>query len=138
VIVGGSVNRGVVSTCSYEARKYGVHSAMPMARALKLCPQAIVLKGNPQYYQHYSNIVTEIIASRVPLFQKASIDEFYCDLTGMDRFFNVSEYTRKLREEIIEKTGLPISCGLASSKFISKIATNEAKPNGFLEVPHGK
>ncbi len=138
VIVGGSANRGVVSTCSYEARKFGVHSAMPMATAMKLCPQAIVLKGTYQQYSHYSKMVTDIIASKVPLFQKASIDEFYCDLTGMDRFFNVSQYTQQLRTFIMKETGLPISCGLSSAKFISKMATNEAKPNGFLEIPHGK
>ncbi|WP_300601365.1 DNA polymerase IV [Niabella sp.] len=138
VIVGGSATRGVVSTCSYEARKYGVHSAMPMQRAMRLCPQAIVLRGNYEKYSYYSKLVTEIIASKVPLYQKASIDEFYCDLTGMDRFFGVSRYTRQLREYIIKETNLPISCGLSSAKFISKMATNEAKPNGFLEVPHGK
>ncbi len=138
VIVGGSANRGVVSTCSYEARKYGVHSAMPMQRAMRLCPHAVVLRGNHEKYGYYSNLVTEIIASKVPLYQKASIDEFYCDLTGMDRFFGVSQYTRQLREYIIKETNLPISCGLSSAKFISKMATNEAKPNGFLEIPHGK
>lgn len=138
VIVGGTVNRGVVSTCSYEARKFGVHSAMPMQTAMRLCPQAIVVRGSHQQYGHYSRLVTDIIASKVPLFQKASIDEFYCDLTGMDRFFNITQYTKNLREHIIETTGLPISCGLSSAKYISKMATNEAKPNGFLEVPHGK
>jgi DNA polymerase-4 len=138
IIVGGTSNRGVVSTCSYEARKFGVHSAMPMRTAMKLCPHAILLRGTHGQYSKYSRWVTDIISSRVPLFEKASIDEFYCDLTGMDKFFNVSEYTRGLRELIIKETGLPISCGLSSAKFISKIATNEAKPNGFLEVPHGK
>ncbi|HRO69339.1 MAG TPA: DNA polymerase IV [Chitinophagaceae bacterium] len=138
IIVGGSSDRGVVSTCSYEARKFGVHSAMPMRTAVKLCPQAILLRGSMNQYSKYSRWVTDIIASKVPLFEKASIDEFYCDLTGMDKFFKVSQYTRELRELIIKETGLPISCGLSSAKFISKIATNEAKPNGFLEVPHGR
>lgn len=138
IIVGGSRDRGVVSTCSYEARKFGVHSAMPMRTAMKLCPHAVILHGTRGQYTKYSRWVTEIIASKVPLFEKASIDEFYCDLTGMDKFFNVSQYTRDLRELIIKETGLPISCGLSSAKFISKIATNEAKPNGFLEVPHGR
>ena len=138
IIVGGTSDRGVVSTCSYEARKYGIHSAMPMRTAMKLCPHAILLQGTRGQYSKYSRWVTDIIASKVPLFEKASIDEFYCDLTGMDKFFNVSQYTRELREHITSETGLPISCGLSSSKFISKIATNEAKPNGFLEVPHGK
>ena len=138
VIVGGSAERGVVSTCSYEARKFGVHSAMPMKTATRLCPQAIVIRGSGSEYSKYSRIVTEIIASKVPLFEKASIDEFYCDLTGMDKFFGVSQYTRELRESIIRETGLPISCGLASAKFIAKMASNEAKPNGFLEVPNGR
>ncbi|MBZ4188628.1 DNA polymerase IV [Niabella beijingensis] len=138
VIVGGSAKRGVVSTCSYEARKYGVHSAMPMQTAMRLCPHAVVLRGHYEEYGKYSALVTDIIASKVPLYQKASIDEFYCDLTGMDRFFGVSQYTRQLREYIIKETRLPISCGLSSAKFISKMATNEAKPNGFLEIPHGK
>lgn len=138
IIVGGTSDRGVVSTCSYEARKFGVHSAMPMRTAMKLCPHAILLHGTRGQYSKYSRWVTDIIASKVPMFEKASIDEFYCDLTGMDKFFNVSQYTRELRELIIKETGLPISCGLSSAKFISKIATNEAKPNGFLEVPHGK
>lgn len=138
IIVGGTSDRGVVSTCSYEARKFGIHSAMPMRTAMKLCPHAILLHGTRGQYSKYSRWVTDIIASKVPLFEKASIDEFYCDLTGMDKFFNVSQYTRDLREQIIKETGLPISCGLSSAKFISKIATNEAKPNGFLEVPHGK
>src|SRR5687768_4066599 len=111
---------------------------MPMRTAMKLCPHAILLHGTRGQYSKYSRWVTDIIASKVPLFEKASIDEFYCDLTGMDKFFNVSQYTRDLREQIIKETGLPISCGLSSAKFISKIATNEAKPNGFLEVPHGK
>jgi len=138
IIVGGSSDRGVVSTCSYEARKFGVHSAMPMRTAMKLCPHAILLQGTRGQYSKYSRWVTDIIASKVPMFEKASIDEFYCDLTGMDKFFTVSQYTRELRELIIKETGLPISCGLSSAKYISKIATNEAKPNGFLEVPHGK
>ncbi len=138
IIVGGSAERGVVSTCSYEARKFGVHSAMPMRTAMRLCPQAIIAHGRHSEYSKYSRIVTDIIASKVPLLEKASIDEFYCDLTGMDKFFKVGEYTRSVREDVIRETGLPISCGLSSAKFISKMATNEAKPNGFLEIPRGK
>jgi DNA polymerase-4 len=138
IIVGGTSDRGVVSTCSYEARKFGVHSAMPMRTAMRLCPQAIVLQGTRADYSKYSRLVTEIISSRVPIFEKASIDEFYCDLTGMDKFFNISQYVRDTRELVMKETGLPISCGLSSAKFISKMATNAAKPNGFLEIPHGK
>ena len=137
VLVGGS-DRGVVAACSYEARKFGIHSAMPMKQAKKLCPHAIVVGGTRGEYSRYSRWVTDIIASKVPLFEKASIDEFYIDLTGMDKFFGVSKYTKDLRHHIMKETGLPISCGLSSGKLISKIATNEAKPNGFLEIPHGK
>src|SRR5688572_574162 len=111
---------------------------MPMKKAMQLCPHAIVTSSSRDQYSKYSRWVTDIIASKVPLFEKASIDEFYIDLTGMDKFFGVSGYARELRETIIKETGLPISCGLSSAKFISKMATNEAKPNGFLEIPHGK
>ena len=120
VIVGGSRERGVVTTCSYEARKFGVHSAMPMHTAMKLCPHAIVLPGTRGQYSKYSRWVTDIIASKVPKFEKASIDEFYCDLTGMDKFFNISQYTRELRELIIKETGLPISCGLSSAPVLDR------------------
>jgi DNA polymerase-4 len=137
VVVGG-YERGVVAASSYEARKYGIHSAMPMKKALQLCPDLIVTNASRDQYSKYSRWVTEIIASKVPLFEKASIDEFYIDLTGMDKFFGASKYARELRQYIIDETGLPISCGLSSARFISKMATNEAKPNGFLEIPHGK
>jgi DNA polymerase-4 len=137
VLVGG-YERGVVAACSYEARKFGIHSAMPMKKAMQLCPHAIVTSSSRGDYSKYSRWVTDIIASSVPLFEKASIDEFYIDLSGMDKFFGVSKYAKELRQKITKETGLPISCGLSSAKFISKMATNEAKPNGFLEVPHGK
>ena len=137
VLVGG-YERGVVAACSYEARKFGIHSAMPMKKALQLCPHAIVTNNSRGEYSKFSRWVTEIIASKVPLFEKASIDEFYIDLSGMDKFFGASKYAEELREQIKKETGLPISCGLSSAKFISKMATNEAKPNGFLEVPQGK
>ena len=137
VLVGG-YERGVVAACSYEARKFGIHSAMPMKKALQLCPGAIVTSNSRGEYSKFSRWVTEIIASKVPLFEKASIDEFYIDLSGMDKFFGASLYAKELRDQIIKETGLPISCGLSSAKFISKMATNEAKPNGFLEIPHGK
>ncbi|HWR33502.1 MAG TPA: DNA polymerase IV [Chitinophagaceae bacterium] len=137
VVVGG-FERGVVAACSYEARKYGIHSAMPMKKALQLCQNLIVTNASRAQYSKYSRWVTEIIASKVPMFEKASIDEFYIDLTGMDKFFGTSQYAKELRKHIIDETGLPISCGLSSARFISKMATNEAKPNGFLEIPHGK
>ena len=138
LIVGGDGQRGIVAACSYEARKYGIQSAMPSLTAKRLCPDAIFLKGSYHEYSHYSRMVTDIIAQSVPTYEKASIDEFYVDLTGMDRFFGVSQYTRELREKIIRETGLPISYGLSTSKLVSKMATNEAKPNGYLEIPAGK
>ncbi|MFM7671567.1 MAG: DNA polymerase IV [Bacteroidota bacterium] len=137
VLVGG-YDRGVVAACSYEARAFGIHSAMPMKKALQLCPQAIVTNSSRDQYSKYSAWVTDIIAQRVPSFEKASIDEFYVDLTGMDRYFGVSQFAREIRETVIRETGLPMSGGLASARFISKMATNEAKPNGFLEIEPGK
>jgi len=137
VIVGGSRERGVVSTCSYEARKFGVRSAMPMKTAMKLCPHAILVRGTRGEYSRYSRWVTDIIAAKAPLFEKASIDEFYIDLTGMDRFFDPYKWTIDLRAEIIDKTQLPISFGLGTNKMIAKIATDEAKPNGYIFVQPG-
>ena len=137
VIVGGHNERGVVAACSYEARKFGIHSAMPMKKAMQLCPHAIVLSGSRGDYSKYSRWVTEIIASKAPLFEKASIDEFYLDLTGMDKYFDPYKWSIDLRQHIIDTTQLPISFGLASNKMIAKIATNEAKPNGYLQVMPG-
>jgi DNA polymerase IV len=137
VIVGGSRDRGVVTTCSYEARKFGVRSAMPMKKAMQLCPHATLVRGTRGEYSRYSRMVTEIIAAKAPLFEKASIDEFFIDLTGMDKFFDPFQWTIDLRNEIIEKTGLPISFGLATNKMVAKIATDEAKPNGYLFVEPG-
>ena len=138
IIVGGDGQRGIVAACSYEARKFGIQSAMPALSAKRLCPHAIFLRGSYHDYSYYSRMVTQIIADSVPVYEKASIDEFYIDLSGMDRFFGVSQYTRELREKIIKQTGLPISYGLSTSKLVSKMATNEAKPNGYLEVAAGK
>jgi DNA polymerase IV len=137
VIVGGK-ERGVVAACSYEARKFGIHSAMPSSKARQLCPQAIFVSGTRGEYSRYSRWVTQIIADKAPLFEKASIDEFYIDLTGMEKFFNPLQWTIDLRKEIMEQTGLPISFGLSSSKMMAKIATNQAKPNGYLQIPFGK
>lgn len=137
VIVGGK-ERGVVAACSYEARKFGIHSAMPSVQAAKLCPHAIFLNGNRGAYSKFSRIVTEIIAAQAPKFEKASIDEFYLDLTGMEKYFDPLQWTIGLRQSIMEQTGLPISFGLASSKMMAKMATNSAKPNGFLHIPEGK
>ncbi len=137
VIVGGSKDRGVVTTCSYEARKFGVRSAMPMRTAMKLCPHAILVQGTRGEYSRYSRMVTEIVAAKAPLFEKASIDEFYIDLTGMNKYIDPLQWTIDLRNEIIDKTQLPISFGLATNKMVAKIATDEAKPNGYLFVKPG-
>ena len=138
VIVGGSRERGVVTSCSYEARKFGVRSGMPMKKALELCPHALLARGTRGQYSKFSKWVTDIIAAKAPKFQKASIDEFYLDLTGMDRFFDPFQWTIDLRQQIIDETKLPISFGLASNKLVAKIATDEAKPNGYLFIQHGK
>jgi DNA polymerase-4 len=134
VIIGGISDRGVVSSCSYEARKYGVSSAMPMKMARNMCPDAIVIRGDMELYSNYSNIVTGIIAERAPLYEKSSVDEHYIDLTGMDRFYGCYKWSHELRQYIIKETGLPISIGLSVNKTVSKIATGEAKPNGEIEV----
>jgi DNA polymerase-4 len=134
VIIGGMSDRGVVSSCSYEARKYGVSSAMPMKMARSMCPDAIVIRGDMEMYSNYSNIVTGIIAEKAPVYEKSSIDEHYIDLTGMDRFHGCYKWSHELRQNIIKETGLPISIGLSVNKTVSKIAAGEAKPNGEKEV----
>jgi DNA polymerase IV len=137
VLVGGSGNRGVVAACSYEARAFGIHSAMPMRTARQLCPEAIVVRGDHEHYSYYSHMVTDIIEEAVPAYEKSSIDEFYIDMSGMDRFFGTWQYARELREKIIRETGLPISMGLSENKTVSKVATGEAKPNNHIKVDHG-
>lgn len=138
IAVGGSSERGVVVSCSYEARRFGVKSAMPGKLAKRLCPELIFVRGDMDSYSKFSREVTEIIASEVPLFEKSSIDEFYIDMTGMDRFFGCARYTAELRQKIIKKSSLAISYGLASNKLVSKVATDEAKPNGQLEIANGE
>ncbi len=138
LIVGGSGDRGVVAACSYEARKFGVHSAMPIRLARRLCPEALIIRGDMESYSKYSNLVTEIIKEGTPVFEKASIDEFYIDMTGMDKFFGCSLFVADLRKKVLKESGLPISYGLASNKLISKVATNEVKPNGQIEIPFGE
>ncbi|WP_372776040.1 DNA polymerase IV [Mangrovibacterium sp.] len=134
VIIGGLSDRGVVASCSYEARRSGVHSAMPMRMALNLCREAIVIRGDMDLYSKYSKLVTEVIAEKAPVYEKASIDEHYLDISGLDRFFGAYKWTHELRERIIAETGLPISFGLSVNKTVSKIATGEAKPNGERQV----
>ncbi len=137
VIIGGSADRGVVASCSYEARAFGVHSAMPTRQALQLCPHAILIRGSHGRYGEASREVTDIIHNMVPLYQKTSVDEFYIDYTGMDRYHNAYQHATELRQKIIKDTGLPISFGMASGKTVAKMATNQAKPNGQLLIPHG-
>jgi DNA polymerase-4 len=138
LIVGGSGDRGVVASCSYEARRFGIHSAMPIRLARRLCPEAIIIRGDMESYSKYSRLVTEIMQDSTPLFEKASIDEFYIDLTGMDKFYGCSLFIAGLKKKVMKESGLPISYGLASNKLISKVATNEVKPNGQLEIPFGE
>lgn len=138
VIIGGTSDRGVVASCSYEARKFGVHSAMPSRMARQLCPHAIFIRGDMDQYSKYSRNVTDIIELEAPLFEKASIDEHYLEITGMDKYVkNSMLWTHELREKIIKETGLPISFGLSENKTVSKIATGESKPNGEKQIMHG-
>lgn len=138
ILIGGTGDRGVVASCSYEARKFGIHSAMPMHLARRLCPEAIIIRGDMESYSNYSRLVTAIMQENVPLFEKASIDEFYIDLSGMDKFCGCSLFARELKTLVLKESGLPVSYGLASNKLISKVATGEVKPNGQLEIPFGE
>jgi len=137
LIVGGTGDRGVVSASSYETRAYGVHSGMPMKMARQLCPHATYIRGNAGVYTKYSKQVTEILQSEVPVLEKASVDEFYADLTGMDRFFGCYKFASELRAKVMRESGLPISFGLSVNKMVSKVATNEAKPNNQLKIDIG-
>ena len=137
VLIGGTSDRGVVASCSYEARKFGVHSAMPMKLAKELCPEAIQLRGNTGDYTKYSEMVTEIIQEDMPLYEKTSIDEFYVDLTGMDKFYGCLQMASELRKRIIKETHLPISFGLSQNKTVSKVATGQAKPNNQMKIDYG-
>ena len=135
VIIGGTSDRGVVASCSYEARKFGIHSAMPSRMARQLCPHAIFIRGTMEEYSKYSHIVTDILQEKVPVLEKASIDEHYIDMTGMDRFYGCMKFAHELRLQVMKETGLPLSFGLSVNKTVSKIATNECKPNGERQVP---
>ncbi len=137
VLVGGNSDRGVVASCSYEARKFGIHSAMPMKLAKRLCPEALIIRGDYENYSKYSNIITGIIHEQAPVYEKASIDEFYLDISGMDKFFGSYKWATELRQKIQKETGLPISFGLSKNKTVSKVATGEAKPNGQMQINFG-
>lgn len=134
LIIGGSSDRGVVASCSYEARTFGVRSAMPMKFALRLCPQAKVIKGDMELYSNKSHEITSIIEDQAPIVEKASIDEFYLDISGMDKFFGCYKWTNELTSKIMKESGLPISFALSVNKTVSKIGTGEAKPIGKLEI----
>ena len=137
ILVGGGGDRGVVASCSYEARKFGIHAAMPMYMAKRLCSHAVVVRGDMEAYSKYSRLVTDIISDTVPLFEKSSIDEFYVDMTGMDKFFGCLRFTGELKKKVLRESGLATSFALASNKLVSKVATNEVKPNGQLEIAFG-
>ncbi len=140
LIIGGTSNRGVISSCSYEARAYGLRSAMPIKQAKQLCPENVGIYITPDMdeYSKHSKIVTQIIEEKSPLYEKSSIDEHYIDLTGMDKFFNCLKWSQELRQTIIKESGLPISFGLSVNKTVSKIATDQSKPNGELYVPQDR
>ncbi len=137
VLVGGTNGRGVVAACSYEAREYGIHSAMPMRMAQRLCPEAIVIRGDGSMYSKFSKMVTEIIKEESPVYEKSSIDEFYIDASGMDRFFGTYKWAKELRKKIIKETGLPISFALSTNKTVAKVGTGEAKPNNYINIHKG-
>ncbi|MGZ8538420.1 MAG: DNA polymerase IV [Flavisolibacter sp.] len=137
LLIGGKSDRAVVAACSYEARRFGVHSGMAMKLAKRLCPHALIKQNDFEEYSKYSGIVTDIIKEQAPNFEKASIDEFYIDMTGMEKHFGCSKFTSELKQKITSETGLPLSYGVATNKLVSKVATNEAKPNGQLEIPFG-
>jgi DNA polymerase-4 len=137
LIVGGSSRRGVVAACSYEARKFGVHSAMPMYLALQLCPDAKVISGDMESYSKASHEITEMIEAAAPAFEKASIDEFYIDASGMDKYFGAYKWATELRHKITKESGLTISMGLSVNKLISKVATGEFKPNANKHIVPG-
>jgi DNA polymerase IV len=137
LIVGGTSGRGVVASCSYEARRLGIRSAMPMRQALQLCPDALVLRGDMESYSKYSNLVREVVEAESPLYEQMSVDEFYVDLTGMDKYVGSWKWSTELRQKIIKEVGLPLSISLSANKTVSKVGTSEAKPSGQLLVPAG-
>ena len=137
VLIGGTSDRGVVASCSYEARKFGVHSAMPMRLAKRLCPEAFIIRGDSGVYSKYSNLVTDIIKEDSPIYEKSSIDEFYIDASGMDKFYSCYKWATELRQRITRETGLPISFGMSTNKTVSKVGTGQAKPDGQIIIKSG-
>jgi len=137
VLIGGTSDRGVVASCSYEARKFGVHSAMPMRLAKRLCPEAFIIRGDSGVYSKYSHLVTDIIKEDSPIYEKSSIDEFYIDASGMDKFYSCYKWATELRQRITKETGLPISFGMSTNKTVSKVGTGQAKPDGQIIIKSG-
>lgn len=137
VIIGGG-DRGVVASCSYEARYFGVRSAMPMKLALRLCPDAKVIKGDMEMYSQLSHSVTQVLEDKAPIVEKASIDEHYLDISGMDRFFGAYRWTQELMASVTKETGLPVSFAVSVNKTVAKIGTGEAKPTGKIEIPQDR
>ena len=139
VIVGGDPHgRGVVAACSYEARAYGLHSAMPIRSAYKLCPEGIYLHGHYEEYVHFSHAVKNILTAYAPVLQQASIDEFYMDFTGCGKIYgSMFSFASKLQQEIIKKLSLPCSIGIGSNKTIAKIGSDCMKPLGITYVIPG-
>ena len=137
VLIGGTSDRGVVASCSYEARKFGVHSAMPMRLAKRLCPEAVIIRGDSSIYSKYSHLVTDIVKEDSPIYEKSSIDEFYIDASGMDKFYSCYKWATELRQRITRETGLPISFGMSTNKTVSKVGTGQAKPDGQIIIKSG-
>jgi DNA polymerase-4 len=139
VIVGGDPHgRGVVAACSYEARKFGLSSGMPIRTAYRLCPQGIYLHGHGKEYGCYSRAAKRVLEKYFPVVQQASVDEFYLDFSGCERIYgDASLFAKKIQSEIRTKLGLPCSIGIASNKSIAKIASDYKKPMGITFVPEG-
>jgi len=139
VIVGGGVKRGVVAAASYEARKFGVHSSIPMAKAVRLCPHGVFLPVRMERYKEVSDRVFGIFRRYTPLVEPVSLDEAFLDVTASVRLFGPpEEIARKIRAEVRAETGLTVSAGVASSKLVAKIASDMNKPDGLTVVPRGK
>ncbi|MDA3951056.1 MAG: DNA polymerase IV [Spirochaeta sp.] len=138
VVVGGRSGRGVVAACSYESRTFGVHSAMPMQQALRLCPDAVVVPVRMRRYREVSRQIMKILGESAPAIQAISIDEAFLDMSGTERLLGApEEQARQLKERIRAETGLTISVGIAVSRFIAKLASDVDKPDGLYRVPAG-
>ena len=139
VIVGGLSSRGVVATASYEARKFGVHSAMPISRAKKLCPHGIYVYPNMARYKEISQIIHKVMEEFTPIIEPLSLDEAFLDVTGIThKFTGPKALGRAIKDRVFEETGLIISAGLAPNKFLAKLASDLDKPDGLVVIPYGK